>query len=43
MGGSTNTVRLVSRAGVEDWPTLDKAAVAARLADHIADRLEGMA
>lgn len=36
MGGATNTVRLVSHDGVEDWPLMDKDAVATRLADRIA-------
>jgi phosphopantothenoylcysteine decarboxylase/phosphopantothenate--cysteine ligase len=41
MGGTRNTVHIVSAAGVEDWPTLDKAEVAGRLVALIADRLEG--
>ena len=40
-GGDTNTVHLVSAAGVEDWPTLSKEDVAERLALRIADALEG--
>ncbi len=39
MGGEANTVRLVSRSGVEEWPTLPKAQVADRLALDIARRL----
>ncbi|WP_061937522.1 bifunctional phosphopantothenoylcysteine decarboxylase/phosphopantothenate--cysteine ligase CoaBC [Aureimonas sp. AU22] len=39
MGGDANTVRLVSHAGVEEWPTMPKAAVADRLALDIARRL----
>ena len=39
MGGDTNTVRLVTREGVEDWPTLSKGEVAARMAERIAERL----
>jgi len=39
MGGLENTVHLVSAAGVEDWPRLPKAEVAARLADRIAQAL----
>jgi phosphopantothenoylcysteine decarboxylase/phosphopantothenate--cysteine ligase len=35
-GGDSNTVHLVTRAGVEDWPRLSKAEVAARLAARIA-------
>jgi phosphopantothenoylcysteine decarboxylase/phosphopantothenate--cysteine ligase len=38
-GGERNTVHLVSAEGVEDWPTLAKNEVAARLAERIADRL----
>jgi len=36
MGGDSNTVHLVTRAGVETWPTLAKAEVAGRLIAHIA-------
>jgi phosphopantothenoylcysteine decarboxylase / phosphopantothenate---cysteine ligase len=36
MGGTTNTVRLVSHDGVEDWPLMDKDAVADKLAARIA-------
>ncbi len=36
MGGDSNTVHLVSRAGVESWPTLAKPEVATRLMAHIA-------
>ncbi|WP_439813647.1 bifunctional phosphopantothenoylcysteine decarboxylase/phosphopantothenate--cysteine ligase CoaBC [Zavarzinia sp. CC-PAN008] len=39
MGGDRNTVHLVTEQGVEDWPTLDKAEVAQRLARRIAERL----
>ena len=39
MGGARNTVHIVTSDGVEDWPTLEKAAVARRLAAWIADRL----
>lgn len=35
MGGDGNTVHIVTADGVEDWPRLDKAAVAERLADRI--------
>jgi len=38
-GGERNTVHLVSAEGVEDWPTLAKDEVAARLAERIAARL----
>jgi phosphopantothenoylcysteine decarboxylase / phosphopantothenate---cysteine ligase len=36
-GGDENTVHLVTDAGSEDWPRMGKDAVAARLADRIAD------
>lgn len=39
MGGEVNTVRLVTRSGVEEWPTLSKGEVAARLAARIAELL----
>ncbi|SIQ71932.1 phosphopantothenoylcysteine decarboxylase / phosphopantothenate--cysteine ligase [Rhizobium sp. RU20A] len=39
MGGMRNEVRLVSRAGVEDWPDMDKDAVANKLARRIAEML----
>ena len=35
--GDTNTVHLITEAGVEDWPTLSKTAVAERLAEKVAD------
>jgi phosphopantothenoylcysteine decarboxylase / phosphopantothenate---cysteine ligase len=38
-GGEKNTVHLVTEAGVEDWPTLPKEAVAGRLAARIAQHL----
>lgn len=40
MGGTVNTVHLVSAAGVETWPLLGKDEVATRLADRLADLLE---
>ena len=40
MGGTDNSVHLVTEAGVESWERLPKDAVAARLADRIADALE---
>ncbi|TCP94094.1 phosphopantothenate-cysteine ligase /phosphopantothenoylcysteine decarboxylase [Sphingomonas sp. PP-CE-1A-559] len=40
MGGADNSVHLVTEAGVETWERLPKDAVAARLADRIADALE---
>lgn len=36
MGGDSNTVRIVSAAGVEEWPKLDKVDVARRLVERIA-------
>lgn len=39
MGGDANTIHLVTADGVEDWETLPKAAVAARLAERIAAAL----
>lgn len=38
-GGTTNTVHLVTAGGVESWERLPKDAVAARLAQRIADAL----
>ncbi|MGH6932792.1 MAG: bifunctional phosphopantothenoylcysteine decarboxylase/phosphopantothenate--cysteine ligase CoaBC, partial [Dongiaceae bacterium] len=38
-GGQTNTIHLVSGAGVEHWPTLSKTEVADRLADRIISHL----
>ncbi|GEO80886.1 phosphopantothenate synthase [Pararhodospirillum oryzae] len=35
-GGRQNTVHLITSSGCEDWPTMDKEAVAARLATRIA-------
>ncbi len=39
MGGTHNTVHVIGAEGVEDWPTLDKDAVADRLVALIARRL----
>ena len=39
MGGASNRVHLVTEAGVEDWPLLDKGEVAMRLARRIAEAL----
>ncbi|MFN3277729.1 MAG: bifunctional phosphopantothenoylcysteine decarboxylase/phosphopantothenate--cysteine ligase CoaBC [Paracoccus hibiscisoli] len=39
MGGSHNTVTLITEDGAEDWPRMDKHAVAARLAARIAEAL----
>lgn len=38
-GGEANTIHLVSEQGVEDWPTMTKPEVAARLAERIAATL----
>ncbi len=39
MGGDANTVHLVSKSGVETWPTLPKAEVAQRLVAQLAARM----
>ena len=39
LGGTENRVHLVTADGVEDWPRMTKAEVAARLADRIAAAL----
>ncbi|MBA2935079.1 bifunctional phosphopantothenoylcysteine decarboxylase/phosphopantothenate--cysteine ligase CoaBC [Sphingomonas sp. CGMCC 1.13654] len=39
MGGDSNSIHLVTRDGVEDWPNLPKQAVAEQLAARIADAL----
>jgi phosphopantothenoylcysteine decarboxylase/phosphopantothenate--cysteine ligase len=39
MGGDRNTIRLVSRDGVEDWPNMDKTEVARRLVARIVEAL----
>ena len=39
MGGSENAVVLISEDGSEAWPRMGKDAVAARLADRIAQTL----
>ncbi|WP_102960429.1 bifunctional phosphopantothenoylcysteine decarboxylase/phosphopantothenate--cysteine ligase CoaBC [Mangrovicella endophytica] len=41
MGGSENSVHLVTHEGVESWPRMDKQAVADRLAALVAARLTG--
>ncbi len=40
-GGSVNTVHLVTDSGVEDWPTMDKTAVARQLVQRIANHFDG--
>ncbi|MSP01694.1 MAG: bifunctional phosphopantothenoylcysteine decarboxylase/phosphopantothenate--cysteine ligase CoaBC [Acetobacteraceae bacterium] len=39
MGGAENEIHLITSAGVEDWPRLDKQEVARRLAARIAEAL----
>lgn len=39
-GGDDNTVHMISRSGVEDWPTQSKSAVAQTLAARIADHFK---
>ncbi len=41
MGGDANTVRLVSRSGVEDWPEMDKYDVAREIIARAAAELNG--
>jgi phosphopantothenoylcysteine decarboxylase/phosphopantothenate--cysteine ligase len=43
MGGDRNTIHVISKDGVEDWPELDKRDVGTRLAARIADALKGKA
>jgi phosphopantothenoylcysteine decarboxylase/phosphopantothenate--cysteine ligase len=42
MGGDRNRVKIVSKAGVEEWPEMSKAEVAERLAALVAERLKGV-
>ena len=35
MGGDKNTVKRISKSGIEDWPQMDKSAVAEKLVDEI--------
>ena len=39
MGGRENAVHLITENGVEDWPRMDKEAVAVRLVTRLADCL----
>jgi phosphopantothenoylcysteine decarboxylase / phosphopantothenate---cysteine ligase len=41
MGGDSNTIHLITKAGVEDWPPQSKDDVARMLIDRIAMTLEG--
>jgi phosphopantothenoylcysteine decarboxylase/phosphopantothenate--cysteine ligase len=43
MGGEHNRVRIVSRAGVEEWPEMSKEQVATRLAELIVKKLAAAA
>ncbi|HEY0302945.1 MAG TPA: bifunctional phosphopantothenoylcysteine decarboxylase/phosphopantothenate--cysteine ligase CoaBC [Rhizomicrobium sp.] len=43
MGGDRNTVHIVTRGAVEDWPEMDKREVGTRLAARIADAIGGAA
>jgi len=43
MGGDRNRVKIVSKAGIEEWPDMSKDEVAARLAEVIAARLKAIA
>ena len=43
MGGDSNRVHLISAAGVEDWPLMNKADVGRRLAQRIGAALKGVA
>jgi phosphopantothenoylcysteine decarboxylase/phosphopantothenate--cysteine ligase len=40
MGGAENRITLISEGGAEDWPRMSKDAVAARLADRVAEALD---
>jgi phosphopantothenoylcysteine decarboxylase/phosphopantothenate--cysteine ligase len=42
-GGERNRVHLITATSIEDWPEMSKREVAERLADRIADALEGVA
>ena len=42
MGGSRNSVRIVSKGGIDAWPDLTKEDVAERLAALIAERLAAL-
>jgi phosphopantothenoylcysteine decarboxylase/phosphopantothenate--cysteine ligase len=39
MGGDSNTVHLITRSGVEDWPSMSKTEVGRRLTARIATAL----
>lgn len=41
MGGSENAVTLITSGGAERWPRMDKAQVATKLAQRIAEALDG--
>lgn len=42
MGGDANTIHLVSRSGVDDWPQMSKAEVAQRIIAKAADALKDL-
>ena len=41
MGGTENEIALVTQGGIDRWPRMGKDAVARRLAQKIADALDG--
>lgn len=41
-GGDTNRVRIVSKKGIDDWPSMSKEDVAQRLAETIVERLQAV-
>jgi phosphopantothenoylcysteine decarboxylase / phosphopantothenate---cysteine ligase len=43
MGGSRNSVKIISETGIDAWPDLDKDEVATRLAALIATRFSASA
>ena len=43
MGGTRNTVHIVSADGIEDWPEMSKDDVADRLMQYLAGRIDGQA
>jgi phosphopantothenoylcysteine decarboxylase/phosphopantothenate--cysteine ligase len=43
MGGDRNTIHIISKDGVENWPEMDKREVGTRLAARIAQALKGKA
>ena len=43
MGGDRNRIHIISETGIEDWPDMTKTEVGARLAQRIAEKLQGAA